>query len=71
MAYKIIETCVNCGACFYECLFGAITEGEDQYIIDPEKCTECAACVENIYCPGWAIFKADEPDASNPEHKVS
>jgi len=30
-------------------------KGEEQYVIDPEKCTECGACVENIYCPAWAI----------------
>ena len=71
MAYKITETCVKCGACLYECPFGAITEGEDQYFIDSEICTECAACVENIYCPGWAIFKADEPNAGNPAHQAS
>jgi len=67
VAYKIIETCVNCGACFYECPCDAITEGETRYVIDPDKCTGCGACVENIYCPGWAIVKADDPDTGNPQ----
>ena len=56
MAYRITEDCVNCGACFYECPVGAISEGEETYVIDPEKCTECGICVE-IYCPAWAIVE--------------
>lgn len=54
MAYRIIETCVKCGACYYECPSGAIYEGDTQYYIDPEKCTDCGSCGQ-LYCPGWAI----------------
>ena len=54
----ITEDCVNCGACYYECPVGAISEGEDRYIIDPDKCTECGICVDVNYCPAWAIHKA-------------
>jgi ferredoxin len=43
MAYKIIDTCNNCRACEPECPNGAITEGPDIFVIDPEKCTECVA----------------------------
>ena len=56
MAYRITEDCVKCGACYYECPEEAIYEGEEVYIIDPEKCTECGACVE-YGCPAWAIVK--------------
>lgn len=31
-----------------------------------ETCVKCGARVENIYCPGWAIFRADDPDAGIP-----
>ena len=56
MAYKITEDCVQCGACYYECPEEAIYEGENQYFIDPEKCTECGTCV--FYgCPAWVIVK--------------
>ncbi len=57
VAYKITEDCVKCGGCFFECPMGAISEDEKQYIIDPDKCTECGACIENNYCPAWAIVK--------------
>lgn len=49
MAYKISEECIMCGACEGECPVGAISEGEGQYVIDPEKCISCGAC-EGV-CP--------------------
>lgn len=56
MAYKITEECVACGTCQDECPKGAIQEGEEQYSIDPDKCDDCAKCVE--ICPTEAIVKA-------------
>lgn len=53
MAYKITDECVSCGACEAECPVEAISEGEDKYVIDPEKCTDCGSCVE--VCPSDAI----------------
>ncbi len=44
MAYKISEDCISCGACEAECPVCAISQGDSQYVIDPEKCTECGAC---------------------------
>jgi ferredoxin len=41
MALKITEECINCGACEPECPNQAITQGDDVYIIDAPKCTEC------------------------------
>ncbi len=58
MAYRITEDCVRCGACFDECPSGAISKGKTQYIIDPEKCTECGSCAM-IYCPTGAIVSLD------------
>ena len=57
MTYQINEDCVKCGGCYYECPNDAIVEGEDSYYIIPEKCNECGSCVENNYCPAWAIHK--------------
>lgn len=44
MAYKINEECISCGACANECPTGAISSGDDIYVIDPEKCISCGAC---------------------------
>ncbi len=41
MATIITDECINCGACEPECPNGAISEGDDIYIIDPDLCTEC------------------------------
>ncbi|NLO84006.1 MAG: 4Fe-4S binding protein [Clostridiales bacterium] len=44
MAYQITEDCISCGACQPECPVDAISEGDNQYVIDPEKCIDCGAC---------------------------
>ena len=41
MATYITDECINCGACEPECPNGAISEGDDIYVIDPDLCTEC------------------------------
>lgn len=41
MATMITNDCINCGACEPECPNGAISEGDDIYVIDPKLCTEC------------------------------
>lgn len=44
MAYVITDECISCGACEAECPFGAISEGDGKYEINPELCTECGSC---------------------------
>jgi ferredoxin len=41
MAMKITEECTACALCEPECPQSAIYEGEDIYIIDPDRCNEC------------------------------
>ena len=53
MAYVISEECVSCGTCEPECPVEAISEGEDKYVINPDKCTDCGACAE--VCPVESI----------------
>ena len=53
MAYKIGDDCISCGSCAGTGPVGAISEGEAQYEIDPEKCVECGACEAG--CPVGAI----------------
>lgn len=44
MSYKIDDNCISCGACESTCPVGAISAGDDKYVIDPEICIECGAC---------------------------
>lgn len=53
MPRKISDDCVSCGACAAECPVDAISEGDDKYVIDPEKCIDCGACEDA--CPTGAI----------------
>ena len=57
MAYKITDECISCGACAAECPVGAISEGEDKYVIDADTCIECGACAGT--CPMGAISLED------------
>jgi ferredoxin len=41
MALMITDECINCDVCEPECPNGAISLGEDHYLIDPDRCTEC------------------------------
>ena len=55
MALLITDECINCDVCEPECPNGAISMGEEIYVIEPRKCTECVGhfaqpqCVE--VCP--------------------
>jgi len=50
MALKITEACTVCYACEPECPNGAITEGEEFFVIDSEKCTECVGFSQEMRC---------------------
>lgn len=66
MAYVIIGTCINDGACVDVCPVNCIhpTPGEagfataDMLYIDPTVCVHCNACAEA--CPIAAIMPADK-----------
>lgn len=53
MTHFINDECIMCGACVDECPEGAISEGEELYVIDADLCTDCGACVDA--CPTEAI----------------
>ena len=68
MAFKITEECINCGACEPECPNQAISVGDEIYIIDPEKCTECVGHFDASQCAAVCPVDACVPD---PDHKES
>jgi NAD-dependent dihydropyrimidine dehydrogenase PreA subunit len=61
MAHSITcEDCISCAACEPECDQEAISEAEDCYVIDPDKCTDCHSCVE--VCPQECIVGTKKED---------
>ena len=64
MALIIGDECINCDVCEPECPNGAISQGDDIYVINPDLCTECVGhhdkpqCME--VCPVDCISK--DPD---------
>ena len=53
MAYVISDSCVSCGACEGACPMGAISQGDDHYVIDAGSCIDCGSCADT--CPTGAI----------------
>ncbi|MBE0509200.1 MAG: YfhL family 4Fe-4S dicluster ferredoxin [Chromatiales bacterium] len=68
MALMITDECINCDVCEPECPNGAISQGDEIYVIDPGHCTECVGhydepqCIE--VCPVDCILV-------DPEHTES
>jgi len=62
MANKINDECIQCGACEPECPNEAISNNGTTYVIDADKCDECAstggdsACA--AVCPTDAVVPA-------------
>jgi len=68
MAYKITEECILCGACEPECPNDAISEAEDIYVIDPNKCTQCVGHYDESQCALVCPVDCCIPD---PDHEES
>lgn len=50
MALMVTEECINCDVCEPECPNGALSQGEDRYIVDSESCTECVGHFDTPQC---------------------
>ncbi len=50
MALKITDQCINCDVCEPVCPNGAISMGEEIYVIDPKRCTECVGHFDKPQC---------------------
>ena len=67
MALMITDECINCDACMSECPNDAITVGESIYMIDPDKCTECAGHYNEPQCAEVCPVDCCVPDPNHGE----
>jgi len=74
MAMMITDECINCDVCEPECPNGAISRGDEIYVIDPALCTECVGhfdvpqCVE--VCPVECIPRDPQHDETREQLEV-
>lgn len=69
MALLINEDCINCDVCEPECPNGAISEGEETYVIDPAKCTECVGHFDESQCVAVCPVDCIVADPGHAESK--
>ena len=69
MSLLITDECINCDVCEPECPNGAITQGEEIYLINPDLCTECVGHYETSQCVDVCPVDCIILDASHPETK--
>jgi len=50
MAHRILEDCINCGACVPECPTNSISEGDPVYVIDESTCVDCKGYYDEPQC---------------------
>lgn len=67
MTVYITDDCINCGACEPECPTGAISEGQDIYVIDPDLCAECYGFYEHHACQSVCPVDCCVLDPTRPE----
>lgn len=72
MALLITDQCINCDVCEPECPNGAISQGDEYYVIDPDKCTECVGHFDTPQCR--EVCPADcipvDPDRMESEQEL-
>ncbi|MCP4010327.1 MAG: YfhL family 4Fe-4S dicluster ferredoxin [Proteobacteria bacterium] len=68
MALMIIEGCTLCDACVEVCPNDAIAEGDELYVIDAFKCTECVGAEDEPQCE---LVCAPDCIEANPEFEES
>jgi len=68
MSLMITDECINCDVCEPECPNSAISQGDEVYVIDTAKCTECVGHFDDpqciAVCPVDCILK-------DPDHEES
>lgn len=69
MALMITSDCINCDVCVPECPNEAISQGDEIYVIDSAKCTECVGHYEESQCIEVCPADCIIPDPNHVESK--
>lgn len=69
MSLYITDECINCDVCEPECPNGAISQGEETYVIDPNLCTECVGHFEKSQCVEVCPVDCILTDPNNSESR--
>ena len=67
MAFMITDDCTSCTLCEEECPVAAISEGEEIFVVDPEKCVECVGFFDSQQCAEVCPAEACVPDPDRQE----
>ena len=69
MAFKITDDCISCAACESECPNKAISEGDEFFVIAPDKCTECVGFFATQQCAAVCPVDSCVADEAHKETK--
>lgn len=67
MATTISPECINCAACVRECPNHAISPGDEFFVIDPERCSECVPFFAQPACQAVCPVECCVPDPDRVE----
>lgn len=69
MALLITDECINCDVCEPECPNNAISQGDETYVIDAAKCTECVGHYDESQCVAVCPVDCIVVDPNHAESK--
>ena len=67
MSLLITDECINCDVCEPECPNEAIYQGDEIYVIDPKKGTECVGHFDEPQCQAVCPVDCIPLDPENME----
>lgn len=67
MTLKITSDCINCDVCEPVCPNQAIAMGDEHYVIDPNRCTECVGHFDEPQCVSLCPVDCIPKDVDRPE----
>ncbi len=71
MANMITEACFNCGICERVCPGDGIFRGEENFVIDPARCTECVGFYHTQQCARVCPIDCCVIDPNNVETEAA